>query len=295
MERADALGDVTPGPPACADVPVADGVRLLDGLPRQRGPAEAVTAQTVTAQTVTAQTVTAQTVTARPVTAQGAAPGRRWVVRPWRLLPSPTGTPFTCAFAAVLLVTSFVSEHADPALVHTLHQGSSTDVAHLVRTPVLVLVASALWVVGGVTSPYAVVLLFVLTALERRIGGPRTAGVFALGHVLATLATEVPVGLAVLVGALPASSAYRLDYGISFGVAASVGALAGLLRPWLGWPMLVVFGGALIRDLVEYADPLTNWGHVVALAIGVALWPWVRRARRTGESRKVTARLQRSR
>lgn len=268
MERVDTKGDMTPDSPAPSDVPVAEGVRLLDAMPRQRGPAE--------------------TMSARPM----AAPARR-AFRPWHLLPTPTGTPFTFAFAAVLLVTSFVAEHADPALVHVLHQGSSTDVAHLVRMPVFVLVTSALWVVGGVTSAYAVVFLLVLTALERRIGGLRTAGVFALGHVLATLATEVPVGLGVLVGWLPETSLHRLDYGISFGVAASVGALAGLLRPWLGWPVLVVFGGMLVQDLVAYTDPMTNWGHVMALAIGVATWPWMRRWRAGrsvdfGKSRKVT-------
>ncbi|MFI1353691.1 rhomboid-like protein [Streptomyces sp. NPDC020898] len=257
MERADTKGDVT-DVSARPAAPVAEGVRLLDGMPRQRGPVEAVSV--------------------RPGAPGGAAPSRR-VLRPWRLLPTPTGTPFTFTYATVLLVTASIAAHADPTLVHTLHQGSSTDVAHLVRTPVLVLVTSALWVVGGVTSPYAIVFLLVLTALERRIGGLRTAGVFALGHVLATLATEVPVGLAVLAGWLPESSLHRLDYGISFGVAASVGALAGVLRPWLGWPVLVVFGGMLVEDLVAYTDPMTNWGHVMALAIGVATWPWLRRRR----------------
>ncbi|WP_189149531.1 rhomboid-like protein [Streptomyces lacrimifluminis] len=259
MERADVSGDVTSGSPAPPGGPVTEGARLLDGMPGQRGPAEAVSV--------------------RPTAPEEAAP-RRGFPHPLHLLPTPTGTPFTFTFAAVLLVTAFVAGQADPALVHTLHQGSSTDVAHLLRTPVFVLVTSALWVVGGVTSPYALVFLLVLTALERRIGGPRTAGVFALGHVLATLATEVPVGLAVLVGWLPGSSLHRLDYGISFGVAASVGALAGLLRPWLGWPLLLVFGGALVRDLIASTDPMTNWGHVMALAIGVATWPWARRHRR---------------
>ncbi|MEU6225998.1 rhomboid-like protein [Streptomyces sp. NPDC047042] len=271
MERADAVPDVTPGAPTPAGV---EGVRLLDGVPRQRGPAETGCR-------------------ARPVAEVAAAPARRRLPHPWRLLPTPTGTPFTFTFAALLLVTASVAEHAAPALLHALYQGSSTDVVHLVRTPVFVLVASALWIAGGVTSPYAVVLLLVLTALERRIGGARTAGVFALGHVLATLATEVPVGLGVLLGWLPVSSAHRLDYGISFGVAASVGALAGLLRPWLGWPLLVLFGGTLIQDLVAYTDPMTNWGHVMALAIGIALWPWVRRAARSRASRKAAVRAQR--
>ncbi|MFM9583865.1 MULTISPECIES: rhomboid-like protein [Streptomyces] len=199
--------------------------------------------------------------------------------RPWRLLPTPVGTPFTFLYATVLVVTSLVAEYADPALVHALHQGSSTDVAHLVRTPVLVLLASALWVAGGVASLYAVAFLLVLTALERRIGGWRTAGVFLSGHVLATLATEVPVGFAVLAGHLPDSSLHRLDYGISFGVAASAGALAGLLPPWPRRLLLLGFGGMLVDDLLAYADPMTNWGHLLSLAIGVAAWPVVRRWR----------------
>lgn len=233
-----------PGPP----LPDVSG--LLDGVPRQRTP--------------------------EPAPRPGPRP------RPWRLLPTPTGTPFTFGYAAVLAVTSYVAAHADPALVRTLQQASSTDVAHLLREPVLVLVTSALWVAGGFASPFVLGFLLVLTALERRIGGVRTAGVFLLGHVLATLATEVPVGLAVWAGHLPDSSLHRLDYGISFGVAASVGALAGLLTPWLRWPLLAGFGGMLVQDLLVLADPLTNWGHLIALVIGVGMWPWVRRAARAG-------------
>lgn len=219
-------------------------------------------------------------VTGTPVTPPPtAAPDPRLrVPRLQRLFPTPTGTPFTFVYGAVLAVVSLVAARLDPALVHDLHRGSSTDVAHLVRTPVLVLVASALWIAGGILSPYALALLFVLTALERRIGGVRTAGVFLLGHVGATLATEVPIGLAVVVGHLPASSLHRLDYGVSFGVAASLGALAGLLRPWLRWPLLALFGWLLVTDLIAFTDPLTDWGHPTALTIGIATWPLVRRS-----------------
>ncbi|MFH8488603.1 rhomboid-like protein [Streptomyces longisporoflavus] len=202
------------------------------------------------------------------------APGR---LRPWRLLPTPTGTPFTFGYAAILALTSLLARYADPALVSALHRHSSTDVAHLTQEPFLVLVASALWIAGGIASPYAIGFLLVLTALERRIGPLRTAGVFLLGHVVATLATEVPVGLSVLAGHLPDSSLHRLDYGISFGVAASVGALAGLFRPWLRWLVLAGFGGMLIDDLIAFSDPMTNWGHLLALTLGVATWPLLRR------------------
>ncbi|MFF4257324.1 rhomboid-like protein [Streptomyces sp. NPDC001663] len=242
--------------PSAAPLPeVSD---LLDAMPRQRGPVAAA---------------------APPAPVVAVPPAR--TLRPWRILPTPAGTPFTFGYAAVLAVTSLIAAYASPSLMYTLYQASSTDVAHLVRTPVLVLVASALWIAGGLLSPYVICFLLVLTALERRIGGLRTAGVFLLGHVLATLATEGTVGLAVLVGHLPDSSLHRLDYGISFGVAASVGALAGLLTPWLRWPVLALFGGMLVQDLIAFTDPMTNWGHLISLAIGVSIWPVIRRWYRT--------------
>ncbi|MFF3849529.1 rhomboid-like protein [Streptomyces sp. NPDC002328] len=236
-----------------------DASLLLDGVPRQRAPE-----------------LPAPPAALEPRPGAHPRAGLRTALRPWRLLPTPTGTPFTFAYALILAVTSYITAHADSALVHALHQGSSTDVAHLLRTPVLVLAASALWAAGGIASPFTLGFLLVLTALERRIGGLRTAGVFLLGHVMATLATEVPVGLAVLVGHLPETSLHRLDYGISFGVAASAGALAGLLTPWLRWPLLAVFGAMLLQDLLALTDPLTNWGHLIALLIGLATWPWIR-------------------
>ncbi|MFE9446799.1 rhomboid-like protein [Streptomyces sp. NPDC006739] len=238
--------------------------RLLDGMPRQREATAPAPAPGC------------------PAASETAGPRRSSVrPRPWRLLPSPTGTPFTFAYAALLAVTSLFSSYADPALVNALYQDSSTDVAHLLRTPVLVLLASALWIAGGILSPYAIGFVLVLTALERRIGGARAACVFLSGHVVATLATEGPVGLAVLVGGLPETSLHRLDYGISFGVAASTGALAGLLTPWLRWPLLALVAGTLVEDLVTLEDPLTNWGHVISLTIGIAAWPVIRRWHRT--------------
>uniref|UniRef100_A0AAU2V224 Integral membrane protein n=1 Tax=Streptomyces sp. NBC_00003 TaxID=2903608 RepID=A0AAU2V224_9ACTN len=196
-------------------------------------------------------------------------------------LPTPTTTPFAFGYAVLLLVTSLYTDYGDPDTVDTLLQASSTDVAHLARTPVLAIFGSALWIAGGIASPYAVVFIFVLAALERRIGGWRTAGVFLLGHVVATLVTEVPVAVSVLAGHLPESSLHRLDYGISFGLMATVGALAGLLTPLFRWSTLAVVGALLLEDLLDMVEPLAAWGHPVALLVGLACWPAVRRVRRT--------------
>ncbi|MFG2942328.1 rhomboid-like protein [Streptomyces sp. NPDC048282] len=235
-------------------LPAAEVAVLLDGVPRQRGP-------------VAPSIPLPLPRTTRPA----------FRLRPWRLLPSPTGTPATFAYTVILALTSLFASYASPGLLHSVYQDSSTDVAHLLRTPVFVLLASALWIAGGLLSPYALAFVLVLTALERRIGGARAILVFLTGHVLATLATEVPVGLAVLVGHLPDTSLHRLDYGISFGVAASIGALSGLLVPWLRWPLLALVGHSLLTDLVAFEDPMTNWGHLISLGIGIGLWPAVRR------------------
>src|SRR5262245_22088914 len=105
--------------------PVFDGRRLvaleaaepLEVMPRQRA----------------AETLPAPA----PGPASAAALRALRALRPWRLLPDPAATPFTFVYAAVLVLTSLVAALADPALVHGLYQASSTDVAHLLRTPVL--------------------------------------------------------------------------------------------------------------------------------------------------------------
>nr|WP_234345857.1 rhomboid-like protein [Streptomyces sp. NRRL F-5755] len=201
------------------------------------------------------------------------------VPRFWRLLPTPLGAPFTFGYTLLLVATSVFAEYADPDLVFALLQGSSTDVEHLARSPLLVLVASALWIAGGMTSAYALAFLFVLTALERRVGALRTAAVFFGGHAVATLATELPVGAAVALGHLPADSLQRLDYGISFGVMTCTGALAGLLPAWARWPLLAGVTWFAVTNLLVSTDPVSDSGHVLALALGTLIWPLLRRSR----------------
>ncbi|TVL94101.1 rhomboid-like protein [Streptomyces sp. SAJ15] len=212
---------------------------------------------------------------ARPRTPGAARPARAARALA-RLVPTPARTPFTLGYGLLLLATSVFADLGDPETVRALLAGSSTDVSHLAERPLLVLLASGAWVAGGLLSPSILVFLSVLTSLERRVGGPRTAAIFLSGHVAATVLTEVPVAVSVAVGHLPESSLNRLDYGISYGLMASVGALAGLLRPRPRWSMLAVVGGMLATALWDSTDPLTDWGHAIALLVGLACWPYVR-------------------
>ncbi|MCC3773144.1 rhomboid-like protein, partial [Streptomyces sp. UNOC14_S4] len=196
-----------------------------------------------------------------------------------RTLPTPTGTPFTFLYGLVLLATALYVELGDEVTVNQLLRDSSTDAAHLADQPLVVLVASALWVAGGLYSLYGLLFALVLSALERRVGPARAAGVFLLGHVVATLATELPVAGAVAAGRLPEASLHRLDYGISFGVMAAMGALGGLLRRPAGRALLGFAGLMCAQDLIDFADPLASWGHPIALLVGISCGPLLRDGR----------------
>ncbi|MGK5629060.1 rhomboid-like protein [Streptomyces sp. URMC 123] len=194
-----------------------------------------------------------------------------------RWLPTPLGTPFTFCYLLVLAATTWYARHGDPDAVARWLERSSTDVEHLTRTPLTALVGSALWLANPLISPYSAGFVLVLTRMERLLGGLRAAAVFAIGHVTATLLTEVPVGVAVHLGHLPETSLRRLDYGISFGLMASIGALSGLLRPRTGRLLYGVTGLLLALDLFDLSDPMAAWGHPAALLTGLACRPLARR------------------
>lgn len=199
---------------------------------------------------------------------------RRLVRGAVELLPSPSRTPMTFGYLAVLLGTTGVLHAVGPDIAERVLAASSTDVAHLADAPLRVLGASALWLPSGHWLPYALSFTAVLAPLERAIGGRWTLAVFASGHVLATLATELPVAWAVHAQLLPGSAAHRLDVGVSYGFFASLGAALALLTPRL---RALGLAGAAAYALVPFlARPdLTSTGHVLSLLVGLAWWPWL--------------------
>jgi hypothetical protein len=196
-------------------------------------------------------------------------------VRKW--LPTWRTTPFAFAYVLLLAAGSIVLSVLDTGDHDAVLRISSTDVDHLSKHPVFVLATSALWVDGVLDAVLAVLVLgIVATVLERRIGTRWVVAIFASGHVGATLLTEGSVAIGVHYGMLPATATSRLDVGVSYGLAAMLGAAAGLLpRPvrtigvacgwaYLGWP-------------IATGLDMTSWGHIIALGIGVSWWPWLKR------------------
>ncbi|HEX4703988.1 MAG TPA: rhomboid-like protein [Pseudonocardiaceae bacterium] len=200
-----------------------------------------------------------------------------------RLLPSPRTTPFTFWYLGLLALTTILLNYGRPAAVHRLLAVSSTDAVNLQRHPIQVLFLSALWLQDAHWFVYAIIFTAVIAPLERRVGTKFTVLIFASGHVLATLATELPVLWAVRTHLLPIVDAHLIDVGVSYGFFAVAGALSMLLPTPARWWVLGLLNACIIGIYLGM-DPgstdamVTVAGHVLSLYIGMLGWlPWLRR------------------
>jgi hypothetical protein len=213
-----------------------------------------------------------------------------WPARIMAVFPIPKRAPFTFYYLVVLLGTTLVLKLANPVLGAQLLALSSTDAHNLWRRPLLALLTSALWLSGGIWLPYVVIFGLAIAPLERRIGSLRTAGVFFSGHVLATLATELPVMWAIRAGMLPKSDGNWLDIGVSYGFFTTAGALVFLLpgRRRL-WALLAVETFIAViylgDDPTTMGSVVTLLGHAIAAHLGLFFWgPWLRRRGHAGDT-----------
>jgi hypothetical protein len=199
-----------------------------------------------------------------------------------RFVPNPKTTPFTFGYLIILLGTTLLLEFADPAVTSRLLQLSSTDAHNLWRRPLTSLLTSAFWLSDASWVAYAVIFTLAVAPLERRFGARRTALVFFSGHVLATLATELPVMALIRAHVLPGSAGHWLDIGVSYGFFATAGALVFLLR---GRARLLALAAmeAFIAVIWASDDPasldaiVTLLGHACAAHFGLLFCgPWLR-------------------
>jgi rhomboid family protein len=177
--------------------------------------------------------------------------------------------PITFAFALIMCLTTCVlallTERADNNLLLEL----STNLDHLARDPVRVLVASAFWV-GGVWQLllWVVLLVAVLAPVERRVGPIRMTLVFAAGHVGATLLVAAGLELALRFGAVNPAVADARDVGMSYGFLAVAAFATYLLEP----RVRLLYGAALGSYLavgVIMSTTFTDFGHLLAVLLGL--------------------------
>lgn len=213
-----------------------------------------------------------------------------------RVLPTPAATPFTFWYLVLLALTTAVLRLVSPTVMHHLLALSSTDAANLQHHAVRVLLLSAIWLPDADWLPYAVIFTAVLAPLERRMGTGATLAVFASGHVLASLATELPVLWAVRSHLLPRVDAHLIDVGVSYGFCAAAGVLLLLLASPARWWAAGALGIA-IAALYLGADPastdsvVTVAGHLLSVTVGALGWlPTLRRRGLLGSLRPRLAR-----
>lgn len=206
-----------------------------------------------------------------------------WTTRAAVLLPSPSATPFTFWYLAVLLVTTVLQRVLGESVSAKLLAGASTDAHNLWHRPIASLIGSALWIEDSGWLVYVLIFALAVAPLERRVGAGWTFAVFASGHVLATLATELPVMIALRNGWLPAADGHWLDIGVSYGFFATAGAMVPVLAKRLRLVVVVVI--ELMIVVIYLTDEpgsllsvVTVAGHAIAAHIGMlGWWPWLRR------------------
>lgn len=186
--------------------------------------------------------------------------------------------PATYAYLSVLLVTSWILAWLGDARADRLLLSQSTNLHQLGDDPVRVLIGSAFWAPGA----YALVLsalLFtvVLAPVERRIGSARTIGVFAIGHLGATLLTAVGLSVALRFDVVEHSIVNVRDVGTSYGFFAVAATLTYLLVTELRLPYAAALLGYLSATAV-LAGGFGDYGHLTAAVLGFACYPLVQTA-----------------
>jgi hypothetical protein len=201
---------------------------------------------------------------------------RRWrALRP-RVIGGIRTAPATFGYLGILVVTSWVLATASGRLADRLLLEQSTNLHQLGRDPIRVLISSAFWLSGtGSLALWAVLLALVLAPVERRVGSWRMALVFVVGHVGATLLTAAGLWVALRLDAVEHSVVNAQDVGASYGFLAVAAVLTYLLeqrvrRPYALGLLAGIAGGAVLFHT------FTDFGHLLALLLGLGCYPLVR-------------------
>ncbi|MEU0008661.1 rhomboid-like protein [Streptomyces sp. NPDC006314] len=183
--------------------------------------------------------------------------------------------PGTYVWLGVLFVTTVALHHMSPEFEEHFLRQRSTNIHELSRTPVRVLVASAMWIDSGHWVPYAFLYTVFHAPAERWLGTARWLAVCVLAHVLASLLSEGVLLKAIRDGMAPHAAVNTLDIGVSYALAGVVAVLAyRIAAPWRYGYVLVVL---VVFGLPLAAGPtFTDFGHLVSALIGLACRPLVR-------------------
>lgn len=185
-------------------------------------------------------------------------------------------SPGTHIWLLIIGVTSLVIAAASEGLELFLLHRTSSNIHELNQHPLQSLLISGFWI----ESPssfllYAVLFELINANVERWIGTLRWLVTVAVAHIAATLISQRMLQLAIEHHAAPRAMKHVVDIGVSYGLAAAAALLTYRMpRPWrwLYLTGLVLFFALPLLTGGTYTD----FGHAIAVAIGLACWPLTR-------------------
>jgi hypothetical protein len=197
----------------------------------------------------------------------------RWARHPWEARATQT-------YAVLLAANALWLHEANGRVARAALRAASTNLVQLRHDPISALLTSAVWLdQHGWHSLIVLVAAFllVLAPLERRIGTARWLVGFAAGHIGATLIVALGLLIGVHAGLVDASVSRSVDVGWSYGGMALAAVVSYLLPRRARLPYAGVLLAAQLPPLLH--PTFTAWGHLTAVAIGLAAGPWLVRRR----------------
>jgi len=201
---------------------------------------------------------------------------RRWEAARPHVVAYIRASPVTFTYLFIVTITTWVLLGLDPPIVDAVLKAHSSNLAHLRSDPIRVLIRSAFWLDTYWLLAAVAVIAVVLAPAERWLGTARWIIVFATGHLGATLITAGGLLLAIHAGIVSHSQEGAIDVGVSYGFAA----VAAVFTYRLTGRARYAWGGVLLSVVVLAAvvgRTFTDFGHLVAVLLGFAMWPLTRR------------------
>lgn len=179
-------------------------------------------------------------------------------------------TPVTWAFLAVLAAMQVIWTYGTATLLGGIVAAASTNVDNLSSGHLSTLITSAFVLDDGNAWVLLPLVGAALAAGELLWGSRTLIGLFAIGHIGATLIVFVGLLLGTHLSLVSTAVDNAADVGISYGLAAVIGALAFEMPRRYGAIWATAWLGLVAIALVA-APSFTAWGHCTALAIGLGV------------------------
>jgi hypothetical protein len=204
------------------------------------------------------------------------------VVRHWnRAIPVVRAyvrcSPATFTYLFILAVTTWVLRSSTITVGRQLLFEHSTNLVRLKEDPASVLITSAFWVTPRELWLWIGLFPLVLAPAERWLGSIRATVVFFVGHVGATLVTAATLTFMIRHSWAPDRLRDVIDVGSSYGfwcvAALFTYRLPGRWR-WV-WAGTIISGAV---GFIAWRTSFSDYGHLVAMLIGLGLYPVTREA-----------------